>query len=211
MSGSARKVVIVDYGLGNLHSIQKAVKKIEGDFIMDTDGTAIPEASHVFLPGVGAFARGMKLLKERGQANALVQYAKEGKPLMGICLGAQFLLGQSCEFEKTEGLGIIPGKVQRIESETLPVPNVGWHQIRSANQDTWDNGILANSVESEWMYFVHSYHAKPDSDDNVLSYIDYDMGKITAAVRQGNCYGLQFHPEKSGSKGLSIIEEFLKL
>jgi glutamine amidotransferase len=88
---------------------------------------------------------------------------------------------------------------------------VGWHQIRSANQDTWDNGILANSVESEWMYFVHSYHAKPDSDDNVLSYIDYDMGKITAAVRQGNCYGLQFHPEKSGSKGLSIIEEFLKL
>ena len=203
------KVAVVDYGLGNLHSVAKALTHLGAEVILAEHGSQLADVDKIVLPGVGAFSDGMAGLHNAGHVEALKAAATAGKPILGICLGAQLMLSQSEEFGTTAGLGLIPGKVIKIPSEGIKVPHVGWAQLEPRQEQAWKQGSLRNTPPQTWTYFVHSYHMQPDDASDVAATVQSGAHQITAAVARGNITGLQFHPEKSGQKGLDMLKAFL--
>lgn len=208
------RVAVVDYGIGNILSVRRAFESQGAEIYLVSSPKEILEAQKLVLPGVGAFADGMRELHDRNLINAIQRYCECNRPFLGICLGMQMMLDTSEEFGYYEGLGIIPGKVERIDDTDIDgnfqkVPHVGWNQlscIRNVN-DT----ILNQVPEKAEMYFVHSYTAKPSDKQYCLADTFYGGKRLAAVIQKGNCYGTQFHPEKSGKMGLKIIHNFIQL
>lgn len=207
------KIVIVDYGIGNLRSIYSAFKNQGIEPILSNDYEVILNADGIVLPGVGAYSHAMKNLKKYNLIKTIKDYAKTEKPILGICLGMQLLLEQSEEFEITEGLGLIKGKVIKmpiVNSLQTKLPNINWSVLKP-NFLKWDETILDNISLNSEMYFVHSYVAKLDNENEILSVTDFYDVTFCSALKKGNIYGCQFHPEKSSQIGLKIINNFIKI
>ncbi|CAM3009651.1 imidazole glycerol phosphate synthase subunit HisH [Paenibacillus sediminis] len=199
-------IAIIDYGMGNLHSVSKAVERLGYEALITADRGAILAADGVILPGVGAFGDAMASLRETG-LDAVVREAAAGEqPLLGICLGMQLLFSESEEHGKHEGLGILPGTVVRFDSGKLKVPHMGWNKLSFVQQDS----PIFTGLEEGHVYFVHSYHVKPERQGDLLATTDYGED-VTGVVGRGNVYGMQFHPEKSGELGMSLLRNFLLL
>lgn len=204
------KVVVVDYGLGNLHSVEKAFRHEGADVIISEDPDRIRTAERLVLPGVGAFADGMDGLRKRNLVEALHEQVASGRPFLGICLGMQLLLSESEEFGRHAGLAIIPGTVVLIpRAPGRKVPHIGWNRIAPAGSG-WAGSPLDSLEPGAMTYFVHSYTALPQRDKDRLADADYAGHRISAAIRKDNVVGTQFHPEKSGAAGLSIIRRFVE-
>jgi glutamine amidotransferase len=197
-------IAIIDYGMGNLHSVSKAVERLGYEAVVTADAKEIMEADGAILPGVGAFGDAMQNLKNTGLEEVTKFYAASGKPLLGICLGMQLLFSESEEYGPHEGLGLLPGKVIRFKGD-YKVPHMGWNKL-SFLQDS----PLVKGLQEGHVYFVHSFHAKPEQSSDLLSTSDYHQ-PVTAIVGRGNVYGMQFHPEKSGELGMGLLKNFLAL
>lgn len=211
----SKQVTVLDYGLGNIFSVSRALEHLGYEVRLTDRPSEVLDAFRLILPGVGAFANGMLGLQQRNLIEPLREYAASGRPLLGICLGMQMLVTASHEFGEHQGLGIIPGQVVPIAGKgasgaPLKVPHIGWSSLeRPAACTSWDGTILADLPEHSDTYFVHSYSVVPDRDEYRLADTLYGDFRISAAIRKGNVYGCQFHPEKSGAFGLRIIENFL--
>ena len=198
-------IVIIDYGVGNLFSLKSTFSALGVQAEVSSDKNDLRTADRIILPGVGAFADAANKLRDSGMADAVIAEAKKGKPLLGICLGMQLLFDKSYEYGEHAGLGLIPGAVRpiadRIE-QGLKIPHMGWNGL----QITQKTPLFRFINNGDHVYFVHSYFADtPDND--VIATADYG-GTLTAAVQNGNVYGCQFHPEKSGAVGLNILRAF---
>ncbi len=209
-----KQVSIIDYGIGNILSVRRAFENqcVKVKYVVSEEG--IDQSEYLVLPGVGAFKNGMKELEDRNLINAIQRYCQENRPFLGICLGMQMMLDESEEFGKTSGLGIIPGKVVRMKDKDMDgiyqkVPQVGWNRLKM--QKNTDGTILDGIMEGTEMYFVHSYTAVPAENKYRLADVDYGGWRISAVIQKGNCYGTQFHPEKSGKRGLEIINNFINI
>ena len=213
----SKLIAIVDYGIGNVFNIVRACEQCGVEAQLVDSVAQIQSASHIILPGVGAFGKGMHELETRGFVDAIKLHATKQKPLLGICLGMQLLLDESDEFGKTKGLGIIPGKVIAIPStgsngKLHKIPHIGWNELKkTASGSDWSESILYDVKEDVSTYFVHSFTAFPNSAKHRLADVDYDGCQISAVIQDGNIYGCQFHPEKSGSEGLKILKAFLEI
>jgi imidazole glycerol-phosphate synthase subunit HisH len=203
------RVTIIDYGLGNLHSVVKALSHIGATVELANNAQAIHDAERLILPGVGAFADGMSGLKKRGFDRAIHEVTAQGTPLLGICLGMQLLFDTSEEFGHHAGLGLIPGRVVRIPQAGVKVPHVGWNKLQPTQP--WNNTIFAHTPPNEWAYFVHSYHAQVQDAAHLLADCPYGSLRLAAAVVYKNVLGFQFHPEKSGLAGLGMLAHFCGL
>jgi len=211
------KVTVVDYGVGNLLSVCRAVEHCGADVALAESAAQILAAERLILPGVGAFADAMKALDQRDMVGAIQSYAQTGRLFLGICLGMQMMLSESDEFGKYAGLNLIPGKVVRISSTDVnghqhKVPHIGWNQlVYPAKKDGthWLGSILDGLSAGASAYFVHSFTALPDNPEARLADAVYGGSLLSAVIRMNNLYGCQFHPEKSGPIGLKIIENFI--
>lgn len=207
-------VVIVDYGIGNLCSVRRALEHCGAHAIITDDPNIIMDAPRLVLPGVGAFEVGMRGLIERGLDFVLREFAQSGKPLLGICLGMQMLTNESEEFGLHTGLCLIPGRVVPIPRTTVEekkhkIPHIGWAELlKPKHINGWDDSILAATTPGDSVYLVHSYSVETDEEYQLASY-EYNSRVISAAIRKGNIYGTQFHPEKSAVVGLKILKQFL--
>ena len=202
-------VAIVDYGVGNLFSLQSSFKAIGQEAFVSGDVAELEKADRLLLPGVGAFEDAARKLRESGLADVLRALAAKGKPLMGICLGMQMLFEKSYEYGEHEGLGLIKGSVKPIKGEVdegLKIPHIGWNPLHLREPK---DELFKYVNEGDCVYFVHSYYAA-DCDENVIATAEYGK-ELTAAVRNKNVMGAQFHPEKSGKVGLSILKAFCEL
>lgn len=206
------RVVVVDYGVGNLHSVEKAFRHAGAEVVISSDAAAVAGADRLVLPGVGAFADAMRELAARGLVEPVKAHAATGRPFMGICVGMQLLLAESTEFGRHAGLGIIPGTVEKIPDAGVKVPHVGWNAITPPHAGAW-RGSPLEDIDAEtpapMVYFVHSYNAVPTNEDDRLADAAYGNVRVCAAVRRGNVVGFQFHPEKSGPVGLRVLSRFL--
>jgi glutamine amidotransferase len=211
----SRTVTVVDYGIGNLLSVARALEYCGARVRLADRAADIMGADLLVLPGVGAFADGMAELRGRKLDRAVVEFADSGKPLLGICLGMQMLLSASEEFGEHAGLDIIPGRVRAIppigaDGRAHKIPHIGWNSLRfPQGTTTWHKTILRDTAPGTAVYFVHTYTAVPDNPAHRLADSVYDGQLISAAVRAGSVYGCQFHPEKSGPAGLEILAQFL--
>ncbi len=201
-------VAIIDYGVGNLFSLQSSFAAIGEEAAVTADPDEIHEADRVILPGVGAFEDAARKLRETGLDKVVKAEAAEGKPLMGICLGMQMLFERSYEYGVHEGLGLLKGEIRPIAErigEGLKIPQMGWNALRIRKASP----ILKYNREGDYVYFVHSYSAVA-CDESLLATVEYGA-ELTACVGLGNVYGCQFHPEKSGSVGLKILRAFCEI
>ena len=204
-------IAIIDYGVGNLFSLGSSLAALGIDSVVTDDEKVIRNADKIILPGVGAFRDASEKLSERGFDKLLKELAAEGKPIMGICLGMQLLFEESYEFGRYKGLGLIKGSVKPIADvipTDLKIPHIGWNGLNFPENKA-KNEIFKYINEGDCVYFVHSYYAT-DCEDAVIANTEYGA-PLTAAVASGNVYGCQFHPEKSGNVGLSIIKAFSEL
>lgn len=199
-------IAIVDYGLGNLKSVKSALDRLGVEAAVTGEPGAILGAEGVIFPGVGAFPRAMDNLRELGILEAVRGAALSGRPFLGICLGLQLLFSESSEHGRHEGLGIIPGQVVRFEAGALKVPQMGWNKVRQERPSPLFEGI----ADESFFYFAHSYYAVPNDAAAVIGSTDYGV-RFAAAVRKGNVFATQFHPEKSGPLGLRMLENFCRL
>lgn len=198
-------ITIIDYGAGNLFSVQNALNYLGVENRISSRAEDIISADKLILPGVGAFPDAMKMLDEAGLTDVIKEQAKQ-KPLMGICLGMQMLFDKSYEFGETAGLGLIPGTVELMHpADDLVIPHIGWNALEKNEPCALLDGVN----EGDYVYFVHSFAAVTDSK-NVAAYCDYGM-KVPALVTSGKVYGCQFHPEKSGKTGLTILKNFCEI
>jgi len=196
-----KKIVIVDYGIGNIFSVERAFSRL--NVLVTSDPKLVSTASHLVLPGVGAFRAGMNALKTRGLDDAIREHSFQERPLLGICLGMQMMLDESEENDLSPGLSLLPGVVKKIIPKDIKakIPHIGWTRLKSTNCDE----KLGRLVHDKWVYFVHSYH--PVTDLKYISFqAEYGGIDITAMVRKDNIFGCQFHPEKSGPIGLKILD-----
>jgi len=200
------ETVIVDYGMGNLRSVEKAVEAVGGRPVISGDPDAVRKAERLILPGVGAFGDAMENLRRQGLDNAVREAVGRGKPLLGLCLGLQLLFTESEEFGRHEGLDLIPGKVLKFQEPGLRVPHVGWNQI----EGTQLNPLLQGIAEGSYFYFVHSYYVEPDKPEDVLRWTSYGRPFCSIACR-GKVWGAQFHPEKSQDAGKRLLQNFLNI
>lgn len=201
-------VAIVDYGVGNLFSLECSLNAIGAEVVITADPAALKAADQIILPGVGAFEDAAKKLRDTGLDVVLKELAAAGKPLMGICLGMQMLFEKSYEYGEHEGLGLIPGQVVSMEGvipADLKIPHIGWNALKF----TKESPIFAGIQNEDCVYFVHSYYAA-NCDADVIATAEYGA-ELTAAVAKGNVFGCQFHPEKSGTVGLAILKAFTQL
>ena len=198
-------IAIIDYGAGNLFSVKNALDYLGLENKITKDADDLRKADRLILPGVGAFADAMRMLNESGLVEVIREEVQK-KPLLGICLGMQMLFEKGYEFGETDGLGLIKGCVKLMEPEgNLAIPHIGWNELEKNEACP----LLEKCGDGEYVYFVHSYAAECDSR-NVAAYCDYGM-KVPALVFEGNVYGAQFHPEKSGETGLNILKCFAAL
>jgi glutamine amidotransferase len=195
---------IVDYGVGNLASLRHAMEYIGRETVVTADAEKLEKADSILLPGVGAFPDAYQALEERGFPKLLREQA-EKKPILGSCLGMQLLFDSSDEVRLSPGLGLIPGKVERIQTE-LKLPHIGWNALRFQTPCP----LFAGLDEGCYVYFVHSYCAVAEKEENVTAVTDHGT-EVVAAVQKGNVFGSQFHPEKSGDVGLEILKNFVGL
>ncbi len=200
-----KKIVIIDYGLGNLRSVYKGLEHAGADVVISSDPAEILAADGVILPGVGAFKDAMKNIESL--LDTIHQYVDSGKPILGICLGQQILMTDSVEGGHTEGLGLVKGKVLRFPHSDLKVPHMGWNSITFPRKHPFFKDIPDNT----FVYFVHSYYVDTD-EKNTLSLCEYGTRFAASVVNDdGNVIGTQFHPEKSGDIGLKMLENFVAM
>ena len=202
-------VAIVDYGVGNLFSLQSSFAAIGVEAVVTSDKTVLAAADHVILPGVGAFGDAAQKLRESGLFDFIKDLAASGKPLMGICLGMQLLFERGLEYGEHEGLGLVAGEVRPI-SEVIPaglkIPHIGWNALHLEGEK---HALFKYLKEGDCVYFVHSFYGQ-NTDGSVIATAEYGA-PLTAAVARGNVCGCQFHPEKSGRVGLSILKAFCEM
>ena len=199
-------IAIINYGLGNLHSVQKAAAYVGGVAAVTDDAQAILGAEKVILPGVGAFADGMKGLESRGLLQVVREVVARGKPLLGICLGMQLLFEESEEQGQHRGLGLLAGKVVPFQETSVKVPQIGWNQVQVSKSSGLMNGIR----DGDYFYFNHGYYCMPQDAGDVLTMTDYDV-RFASSVERDTIFGVQFHPEKSQKMGLQILKNFVEL
>ena len=210
-------IVVIDYGHGNLKSIQRGFERVGSRVVLSSDPSIISNADRLVLPGVGAFGSGMRHLEKLGLTDALHDFVKKGNPLLGICLGMQMLFDSGNEHGMHKGLGLIPGIVDKISEKTKSdknrkIPHIGWSAlINTGCNSNWTDSCLTNLNQGDYVYFVHSYMAIIKGSEHLLSQCNDEGLLIPAAVKKGNITGLQFHPEKSGRIGLKILENFSNL
>lgn len=197
------RVVIIDYGVGNLRSVEKAFAATGCDALISGDEETLRAAQRLVLPGVGAFGACMKALKERGFDLLVREKASEGTPLLGVCVGMQILFEESEEFGSTAGLGLLKGTVRRFGNE-LVVPHVGWNRIHQKREHALFEGI----GDGAFCYFVHSFYCQPRDEEVLMGETEYGK-RYASVVAQGNICGVQFHPEKSQDVGLRMLKNFL--
>lgn len=211
------RVTIIDYGMGNLLSVARALEHCGAEVLITSDPELVAHAERLILPGVGAFADGMAGLRERGLIEPIRKFARAGRPFLGICLGMQMMLDSSEEFGIHEGLGLVPGRVVAIpltgvNNQTHKIPHIGWNKLLLPTPEAkWENTILAGLRPGASGYFVHSFTVVPQYPEHRLADCDYNGRIISAVIRSGSQYGCQFHPEKSGEVGLSILKRFISL
>ena len=205
-----RKVTIIDFGSGNLHSVCKAFGECGADVKVTDDARVLKSADRIVLPGVGAFYPGMEKLESNGIAETLTAFASRNRPLLGICLGMQMLFSRSQEFGIHAGLNILKGNGSPIPAQPgLKVPHTGWSCIRPPQGGDWANCLLDEIPINSRFYFVHSYFANPDEEADRVADVFYGDNRMSAVVQHGQIFGCQFHPEKSGLLGLKILRNFL--
>lgn len=207
------QIIIVDYGVGNLQSLKNSFEHWGLTPLISSDPSKILSATHIVLPGVGAFAAGMKGLQERGLTDTIVSFTKSGRPLLGICLGAQILFNEGHEQGVHRGLSILDGTV--VPFPSLPkndkIPHMGWNSIYPADTSPWTGTILDSIPVNAQTYFVHSFIIEPTDSALLLAKTCYGGHEFASVIKKGSIYGIQFHPEKSGPIGLQIIKNFISL
>lgn len=210
-------VTVVDYGMGNLFSVGRALEHVGASVVTVHSPSSIEAADRLILPGVGSFANGMAELKQRGIVDALKSYAASGRPFLGICLGMQLMFEVGEEFGVHRGLGLVDGKVIAMRSETmdkgrLKVPHIGWNELRMPpGRSGWEGTLLGRCTPGDTVYFVHSFTAWPEEEMIRLADSYYGDQRISAAIETGSLMGCQFHPEKSGAVGLRILKRFVEM
>lgn len=212
----SKKVVIIDYQLGNLFSVNQALINIGLDVKITSNPEDVGSADAIVLPGVGAFKDAMDNLNQMGLVEPIKNFIKSGNPFLGICLGLQLLFTSSEEFGSSEGLNIIPGEVKRFKNEDangtmVRVPQIAWNTISQVKTGGWDNTPLYNIANGEDMYFVHSYYVKPDNSEVILTETTYGGLKYTSSILTDNVFACQFHPEKSANEGLKLYKNWASL
>ncbi len=200
-------VAIVDYGCGNLFSLSRSLQFLGIENKITGNASEIAEADKIILPGVGAFGDAAEKLNSTGHAELLKKLAAEGRYILGICLGMQLLFEKSFEYGEHSGLGLLKGEIYPLENDVrnLKVPHMGWNKLDIVK----DDALFANSGENDYFYFVHSFYAK-NCESSLLATAKYGVD-VPAVVGSGNIYGTQFHPEKSGEKGLALLKTFATL
>ena len=197
---------IIDYGAGNLHSVQNALKSLGEETVVTSDKELILSAERLILPGVGAFGDAMQKLEKSGLCEVIKEYAKSGKPFMGICLGLQLMFEESEETPGVKGLGIFSGKCVKIQKkDDLKIPHMGWNSLDVAKESK----VLKDIGDEPYVYFVHSYYIQPEDESVVSAYTTYGE-KIAVAAEKDNVFALQFHPEKSSAVGKRILKNFIE-
>jgi len=198
-------IVIVDYGVGNLRSVQKGLERVGATAVVSDDVAVLDAAQGVILPGVGAFGDGMDNLVARRLVGPVLRQVEDGKPVLGICLGMQLLFEESEEMGRHQGLGLLPGRVVRFSDDHLKVPHIGWNQLLGTR------GELLRGIQNEaYAYFVHSYYVLPEEPGDVLATTEYGL-EFASVVGRGEIWGAQFHPEKSQEVGLRLLRNFASL
>lgn len=199
-------IAIIDYGMGNLFSVEKAFLKLGCKAIVTNDAQTIATADKVILPGVGAFGDCMQNLEKSGLIPVIHETVLAGKPFLGICLGMQLLFEGSAESPGVKGLGIFKGMVKNIIAPTLKIPHMGWNSLYFS----MNSPLFKQLPENPYVYFVHSFHVVPDDQSLITAFTDYG-GKVTAAVGRGNVQAVQFHPEKSSGAGMTMLKNFIAI
>lgn len=199
-------IAIIDYGMGNLFSVEKAFVKLGAEVVVTSKPEIILAADKVILPGVGAFGDCMANLREYQLIDAIHEVVNQGKPFLSICLGLQLLFEGSEEDPGVEGLGIFPGMVRKIIAPTLKIPHMGWNSLKFSG----NSPLFVNLPQESFVYFVHSYHAVPEDRSLITAVTDYGS-PVTAAVGRGNVQAVQFHPEKSSNIGLTMLANFKEM
>jgi len=193
-------ITIIDYGLGNLASVANALSKLKIPFEISSDVNVLKNAKVLILPGVGAAGQGMENLKERGIDQVIIEQAKKGIPILGICLGMQLLFSSS-EEGNVNCLGLVEGKVKKFVTD-LKVPQIGWNQVESE-----DSILLKEIKNNSYFYFINSFYCEPEDRSIAKGITDYES-KFCSVLEKNNLYGVQFHPEKSGDVGLQLLKNF---
>ena len=203
-----KEIVMIDYGASNLRSAQKAFEHVGAEVKLTADPQTVRQANRLVLPGVGAFGAGMDALRVRGLDEAIHEAVNKNVPMLGICLGMQFLFEQSDEMGLHKGLGLIPGFVTRFDlaDRSLKVPHMGWNQIEVAQ----DSPLVAGIPNGAHAYFVHSYYCVPGEEQDIVASTEYGRS-FASIVARNNVFGIQFHPEKSQRRGLQILDNYLEL
>ena len=203
-------IAVIDYGVGNLFSVEKALAHVGAEVEVTHEAGKIAQADKLVLPGVGAFGDCMKRLEATGLIPVILREIREGKPLLGICVGLQILFEGSDESPDVAGLSVFPGRVRRIEAPQLKIPHMGWNSLEfnEASDKSEKSALFRDIQEGAYVYFVHSYHAVPEDARIITAQATYGE-RITAAVSQANVQAVQFHPEKSGTVGSAILKNFV--
>ncbi|WP_155590079.1 imidazole glycerol phosphate synthase subunit HisH [Lysinibacillus cavernae] len=204
------KIGVIDYGMGNLFSVEQALKRLGCEVVVTAHEQVLDATDALLLPGVGAFPDARKRLAEKKLDCYLQKAQSENRPLLGICLGMQLLFEQSDEVTPTKGLGFFKGRIKRFsgmnEGQSYRVPHMGWNELIMMHRPTW----LKNGASAKHVYFVHSFYATDVEDSELVAYADYYGIKVPGIVSNGSVTGMQFHPEKSGELGVYLLEQWLK-
>lgn len=211
MIKNKKKVVIIDYQLGNLYSVKQSCDSVGMNVVVSSNKEDILDANALILPGVGAFIQAMNNLKKLDLIDVIKTKVSSGTPIFGICLGLQLLFTKSEEFGSGNGLNLISGIIKRFPSKInqrkIKVPHISWNQIYKSNIN-FRNTPLLDLIDNEFMYFIHSYYVKPDNDNCILTNTNYDGFEFCSSVIKENIFATQFHPEKSADKGISIYKNW---
>ena len=210
-------IAIIDYQLSNLFSVKHALDHLGMECVITSKKRQIAEASGAILPGMGAFGDAMANLRKMGLIDVIQTHIEAKKPFMGVCLGFQLLFDESEEFGRHQGLGVIKGKVKRFpetnkKGQSLIVPHIGWNSIfyDTASKSAWRSSPLQALKNHEYMYFVHSFYVQPSSKKMTSSYTDYQGFQFCSSVSEKNIFGTQFHPEKSGERGIQLYKHMFQ-
>lgn len=214
MENRRKKVVIIDYNLGNLFSVKQACDTVGMNAQVSSSKEDIDNADALILPGVGAFIEAMQNLENLGIVDTIKENVQGGKPIFGVCLGLQLLFSNSEEFGSGEGLNLISGTIKKFPStiggQKIRVPQIAWNTV-SIHKKKWEHTPLLDITNNEFMYFVHSYYVEPASDSCVLTQTNYEGLDYCSGILENNIFATQFHPEKSAQKGLSIYKNWGQL